>query len=171
MAKEIKVRLDDDEDGSFPAQPTSTSLALNGSLDVTAIIQYSQKIEQIGLGFNKMTAPLFIRDFSVAYDITSNILLEAMRKDLEAGNKLELTESIAYLENATAYLAAKGIKDTAEARKRYVPLDPEVQVAQTEKAKTTAVLAFLKCKLSEFKQAIESTKKIAYGDIYMTQDE
>jgi hypothetical protein len=167
---EIKLRLDEDfADDVFPRQPTDLMVADN--FDITAIIKYSQKIEQIGLGFNKMTAPLYIRDFSVAYDVTSNMFFEAIRKDMEAGNALELAESLAYLENATSYLETKGIKDTAEARKKYVALDIGVQKAATEKAKTAALVAFLKCKLSEFKTAIESVKKIAYGDLYMTQDE
>jgi hypothetical protein len=140
-------------------------------VDVTHIIAYARKIHDIGQGFNKMTAPLYIRDFIIAYDITSNALAKATRKDMEADNTLNTAESIAYLENATAYLTAHDIKDTAEARKRYVALDPGVKTALDAKAKTAAMVSLLKTKLIEFKMAIESVKKIAYGDMYLSPDE
>ena len=140
-------------------------------LDVTKILEYSKKISEIGRGFNKMTAPLYIRDFSIAYDITSNMLFEVIRQNLKADNELQIAESIAYLENAAAYLESKNIKDTAEARKRYVPLDPAVRIAMDVKAESDALCSFLKTKLHEFKTAIESVKKIAYGDQFMSPDE
>ena len=176
MQKDVKLRLDaDDLDGELVQIAVGSIKALpainHTAIDVTEIIEYSNKIKEIGRGFNKMTAPLFIRDFSVAYDITSNLFFEATKKDMKASAALEMAESIAYLENAGDYLKTKGIKDTADARKRYIPLDPGVIQAQDLKAETAAVLAFLKCKLQEFRSAIECVKKIAYGDNFMSPDE
>ena len=152
---DIALRLDEPED----------------HIDVTQIVKYANKINEIGHGFNKMMAPIFLRDFIIAYDITSNALAKATRKDMEADNQLQVAESIAYLENAKAYLDSKDIKDTAEARKRYVPLDPGVASALDTKARTAALVSLLRTKLVEFKMAIESVKKIAYGDMYMSPDE
>ena len=141
------------------------------TIDVTAILSYANKIQEIGQGFNKMTAPIYIRDFSVAYDLTSNALFKATRLDLEAEKELKMAESIAYLENAKAYLDSKGIKDTADARKHYILLDPGVQHAMDRKAQTTALVYLLKTKLQGFKSAMENVKKIAYGDLYLSPDE
>jgi len=140
-------------------------------VDVTRIAQYSKLISQIGQGMNKMKAPLFIRDFSIAYDITSNLLFDVTRRNLRAEHDLEIAESIAYLENARAYLEAHGIKDSADARKRYIPLDPAVIKATSIKNETEALASFLKIKLNEFKMSVEAVKKIAYGDIYLSPDE
>lgn len=175
MARDVKLRLDGDDEQIVAEDKIGAVVPISPvsgiQVDVTKIAEYSRQIAQIGRGFNKMTAPLFIRDFSIAYDITSNLLFEATRKDLEADNKLQLAESMAYLEKAASYLAARDIKDTAEARKRYVPMDADVQNALAVKAETTALVCFLKAKLQEFKMAIESVKKIAYGDMYMSPDE
>jgi len=176
IMSDIKLRLDpDDLDGELVQIKVGAISQLpvlsHTTIDITSILMYSNKIKEIGSGFNKMTAPLFIRDFSIAYDITSNMFFEATKKDMQASNRLEIAESIAYLENAGSYLASKNIKDTAESRKRYIPLDPEVQQAMNLKAETAAVVAFLKCKLQEFKTAIESVKKISYGDQFMSPDE
>ena len=169
MAK-VNIRLDDDGEENTTAGSIVPIGSINGT-DLSRLAEYSNKISTIGRGFNKMHAPMYIQDFSIAYDIASNLLYEATRKDLEADGKLQVAESIAYLENAKGYLDAHDIKDTAEARKRYVPLDPGVQTAAEVKAQTTAVVYFLKTKLVSFKMAIESTKKIAYGDMYLSPDE
>ena len=155
---EVALRLDDP---SILDEPT----------DVTEIVKYSNKIKDIGHGFNKMMAPLYLRDFIIAYDITSTALAKATQKDMEADNQLQVAESIAYLENAKAYLDSKDIKDTAEARKRYVPLDAAVAMALDRKARTTAMVSLFRTKLQEFRFAIESVKKIAYSDQYLSPDE
>lgn len=165
----IALRLDEDMEDSGLHQDLPS--VVNPTIDITTLVEYSKRIKEIGNGFNKMTAPILIRDFSMAYSITSELMYEATKKDIRASNNLELAESIAYLENAGAYLASKDIKDTAEARKKYVPLDKEVRKAAEEKEETAAKLAFLRCKLQEFKMAIESVKKIAWGESFMTPDE
>lgn len=174
MAKPIKLNLGD----VIPMEveePTIGTLTPVGSSNAPTEIQrlaaYANKISTIGRGFNKMHAPIYIQDFSIAYDIAANMMYEAMRKDMQADSALKVAESIAYLENAKEYLIAHDIKDTSEARKQYVPIDPAVQAAADRKAQTTAVVSFLKHQLIQFKMAIESTKKIAYGDMYLSPEE
>jgi hypothetical protein len=173
--KEIKLRLDDESShdaiGSVVRIGSQVPQESGQPFDMTRLVEFSKKISQIGQTFNKSLAPSFIQDFSIAYDIASNMMYEAIKQDLKADSTLKVAESIAYLENAKAFLVARDIKDTSEARKQYVPLDPDVQVASDRKAQTTAMLAFLKSKLTEFKGAIESVKKIAYGDSFMSHDE
>jgi hypothetical protein len=172
--KDIKLRLDAqelDEISNFIATQPRKLPAIPHTIDVTAVARYSKRIAEIGQGFNRNTAPVFIADFSIAYDITSSLYYDALKQDLKAANELDIAESIAYLENAGGYLESHGIKDTADARKRYVPLDEAVRVAADRKAETTALVAFLKSKLLEFKTAIESVKKLAYGDNFVSPDE
>jgi hypothetical protein len=174
--REIKLRLDDtpipeEKIGSVVRVGSPVAPVAGQPIDMTRLVDYSRKISQIGQALNKSLAPIFIQDFSIAYDITSNMLYEAIRQDLTADTKLKVAESIAYLENAKEFLTARDIKDTSEARKQYVPLDPEVQTAAEVKAKTTAMVSFLKSKLTEFKGAIESVKNIAYGDSFMSHEE
>ena len=136
------------------------------SLDLTHVIRYSKKIEDISKGFNTMLAPMYLRDFIMAYDITNTLLSQSIRADLEAAAALKTSESIAYLDNAGPYLSARDIKDTAEARKRYVAVDSDVQHAMQLKAKTEAMVAFLRNKLMEFRLAHDDVKKIAYSNDY-----
>ena len=172
--KEIKLRLDDEPIKKLEEPTIGTLTPIGSSNDPTEIQRlaaYANRIATIGRGFNKMHAPLYIQDFSIAYDIASNMMYEAMCKDMQADSALKVAESIAYLENAKEYLDAHSIKDTSEARKQYVPIDPEVRTAADRKAQTTAVVSFLKHQLIQFKMAIESTKKIAYGDMFMSPEE
>ena len=113
-----------------------------------------------------MLAPMYIRDFIVAFDLTNSLLARAVRTDLRADSFLKQSEAIAYLDRAGPFLKEKGIKDTAEARKRYVPMDPDVLTAHDAKARTAAMLVFLKNKLSEFRYAYDAVKKIAYSNDY-----
>lgn len=174
MARDVKLRLDSDiptcdevQIGAF-LPPVGSS---NAPTEIQRLAAYANKISTIGRGFNKLHAPLYIQDFSIAYDIAANMMYEAMRKDMQADGALKTAESIAYLEKAKAYLDAHSIKDTSEARKQYVPIDPAVQAAMEHKAQTTAAVLFLKHQLIQFKMAIESTKKIAYGDMYLSPEE
>jgi hypothetical protein len=137
------------------------------SLDVSDLVKYSNKIKDIG-SINKMMAPVYLRDFIEAQDLVGNMLAKAIQADGRAKAKLEQAESIAYLDNAAEYLTSKGIKDTSEARKQYVARDQDVLRTSEEKAKTEALVAFLKNKLSVFRQAHDDCKKIAYGDQHMT---
>lgn len=137
----------------------------------TRLAEYSNRIQDIGPGFNPTLAPLYLRDFIMAYDLSGVALAKAMRCDLEADHALDLAEATAYLERAPEYLKARNLKETVETKKYVVDLDPEVQAAKGVKAKTTALVAFYKAKAQGFRMALETLKKIAYGDTFRTPEE
>jgi hypothetical protein len=115
-----------------------------------------------------MMAPVYLRDFILGQDVAATLLAKAVQADNKAKAALEFAESTAYLENAKAYLDARGIKDTSEARKQYVNVDPAVVQAKDQKAMTEAMVVLLKSKLSELRQSHDTLKKITYGDNSMT---
>ena len=100
--------------------------------------------------------------------MAGNLLAKAIQADVRAKAQLEQAESIAYLDNAREYLKEREIKDSSEARKRYVDVDPDVVLAKDNKAKTEALVALLKSKLSVLRQSHDDLKKILYGDQHMT---
>jgi len=140
------------------------------SIDVSKLVEFSRKIKDIG-SLNHMLAPAYLRDFIVAYDYTNSMLSVAVRCDAEASSHLDSVKAIAYLDRAGEYLQNKGIKDSAEARKRYVDIDEEVLKAQEMKAKTTALVVFLKNKLQTYRMAHDDTKKMVYSDSYQSPEE
>lgn len=140
------------------------------SLDVTKLVEYTQKIKDIG-SLNKMMAPIYLRDFILAYDATNSMLTHAIRCDLDAQTALDTARAVAYLDRAGDYLKEKGIKDTSEARKQYVDIDGDVISSANTKAKTQALVSFLKNKMQEFRLAHDDVKKIAYGEQYMSPEE
>ncbi len=139
-------------------------------LDITQLAAYINKIEE-SASVSKMLTPVYLRDFIIGQDVATNLYAKAVKADAKAKAKLEYVESIAYLENAKAYLDAKGIKDTSEARKQYVNIDPAVVEAKDQKAQTEALVILLKGKLSELKQAHDDLKKVTYADVNMTDYE
>lgn len=144
----------------------------NISESMSKLMEYSNKIKDIGPGFNSMAAPLYLRDFIVAYDIAGSALAKAMKCDLEADYALEVAEAIAFLERAPEYLKAHNMKDTVDTKKYVVDLDPDVRAAKEMKAKTVALVTFLKSKMQHFRMALESLKKIAYGgDTFRSPEE
>ena len=136
------------------------------ALDLTMIIKFTKKLEDIGQGFNGMLAPVYLRDFLVAYDCTNILHAKAMKLFANADSALETAEAIAYFENAPEYLESKGVKDTDAARKRYVPLDTGVQQAKDARAKAEAMCSMLRNKMQEFRLAHDDVKKIAYAGDY-----
>lgn len=136
------------------------------SIDITKVVEYTKKIPDISKGFNTMLAPIYLRDFIMAIDVTNSLLARAIRTDLKAASNLKTQESIAYLDNAKEYLDKRGIKDTAEARKRYVAVDPNVIKANELKAQSEALVSFLRNKMFEFRLAHDDVKKIAYANDY-----
>lgn len=136
-------------------------------LDVTQLAEYVNKIQELS-SLNKMMAPVYLQNFIMGQDCATNLLAKAMQADSMAKAKVEQTEAIAYLEKAKQYLDSRGIKDTSEARKQYVNIDSDVLVAKDSKARTEALVVFLKGKLSQLRQAHDDLKKIAYGDQNMT---
>lgn len=139
-------------------------------VDITQLAIYTNKIQELST-VTKLMAPVFLRDFIIGQDIAIALLAKAVHADGKAKAKLEYTQSIAYLENAKAYLESKGIKDTSEARKQYVDIDPAVIDAKDNKARTEALVVLLKGKVSELKQAHDDLKKVTYADMNMTDYE
>ena len=141
------------------------------TIDVSKLIPFTQKIKEIGHGFNPMLAPIYLRDFIVAYDITNVMVATATKADIMAKAALEQAEAIAFLENAGPFIKESGLKDSAEARKKYIALDEGVKKAQETKAKTAAICVFLKNKLQIFRMSHDDVKKMAYTDQYHTDNE
>ena len=137
------------------------------AMDITQLAQYTNKIEELA-SVSKMLAPVFLRDFIICQDVAIKLLAIANQADCKAKAKLEYTQSIAYLENAKPYLESKGIKDTSEARKQYVDIDPEVISAKDHKAMTEAMVILLKGKVNELRMAHDDLKKITYTDSQMS---
>ncbi|MEM4726060.1 MAG: hypothetical protein QXG63_03900 [Nitrososphaerales archaeon] len=137
------------------------------SLDVTELATYLDKVKDIA-SINKMMGAVYLRDFIQGQDIAGALLAKAVQADIKAKARLEQAEAIAYLDRASDYLREKNIKDSSEARKRYVDIDPDVIAAKDEKAKTEALVALLKNKLSILRQSHDDLKKILYGDQHMT---
>lgn len=131
-------------------------------IDLTKIAAYTNKINDIGKGFNTMLAPIYMRDFIMAYDLANLAYSRIIQCDIEVDTLVNMAEAIAYLDNAAKHLKDRNIKDTAEARKRYVFVDQGVVAATNLKAKTSALASFLKNKLIEFRCAHDDVKKIAY---------
>jgi hypothetical protein len=140
------------------------------AIDVTKIAEYSRKLKDIG-SITKMMAPMYLRDFILAYDATNTLYASAIRCDIMAATAFDTAKSIAYLDNARAYLEARNIKDTAEARKQYVDVDADVIAAADTKAKTAALVQLLRNKLQEFRMAHDDVKKMTYGDGYSSPEE
>jgi len=139
-------------------------------IDVTRLVEFTRKIKDIG-GLNHMLAPQYLRDFILAYDHTNSMLSLAVRYDSEAGSHLDTAKAIAFLDRAGDYLKERDIKDSAESRKRYIDMDVDVKRAANIKAKTTALVVFLKNKLQAFRMSHDDVKKMVYTDSYQTPEE
>ncbi len=137
------------------------------TIDVTQLAVYLGKVKEIA-SINKMMGATYLRDFIEGQDIAGALLARAIREDAKAKARLEQAEAIAYLDHAADYLKAKGIKDSSEARKRYVDVDENVVAAKDKKAQTEALVSLMKSKQSVLRQAHDDLKKILYGDTHMT---
>jgi hypothetical protein len=136
-------------------------------IDVTQLAVYLGKVKELA-SINKMMGATYLRDFIEGQDVAGQLLAKAVQADIRAKARLEQAEAIAYLDHASDYLKAKGIKDSSEARKRYVDVDEAVIEAKETKAKTEALVSLMKNKLSVLRQAHDDLKKILYGDQHMT---
>lgn len=141
------------------------------NLDMTRVVEYTHKIQDISKGFNTSLAPIYLRDFILAIDVTNGLLASAIRTHARAEAYAKQMEAIAFMDNAKVEIEQRGLRDSAEARKRYVPMDPAVIEAHEAKAKTEAMVVFLKNKLQEFRLAHDDVKKIAYSNEYNTEYE
>ena len=136
------------------------------SLRLDRLAEFTKKIEDISKGFNTMLAPVYLRDFIMAYDFTNTMYASSVRMFGIAEAEKKTAEAIAYFENAPDYLESKGVKDTDAARKRYVDMDPAVVHANKVKAQAESMMIFLRNKLQEFRLAHDDVKKIAYSNEY-----
>ena len=137
------------------------------TVDVTKLVEYTKLISDIG-SLNKMMAPNYLRDFINAMDATSAILSRVIKANLDAISNLKRTEAIAYLDKAGDYLTDRGIKDTAESRKRYVDVDADVVEAREKAAAIEAMVVFLKNKYQAFRCAHDDVKKISFNEVQGT---
>lgn len=137
------------------------------SIDISALATYLDKVKEIP-SINKMIAGVYLRDFIIGQDVAGQLLAKAVQADIKAKARLEQAEAIAYLDKATDYLKEKNIKDSSEARKRYIDIDDDVLAAKDNKAKTEAIVALLKNKLNILRQSHDDLKKLTYGDSHMT---
>lgn len=140
------------------------------TIDVTQLAVYLGKVKEIA-SINKMMGATYLRDFIEGQDVAGQLLARAVQADIKAKARLEQAEAIAYLDHASDYLVSKNIKDSSEARKRYIDIDEGVIAAKDNKAKTEALVSLLKNKLSVLRQAHDDLKKILYGDQHMTSYE
>jgi hypothetical protein len=135
--------------------------------EVAHLAKYLDKVSEIA-SVNKVMGAVYLRDFIEGQDVAGQLVSKAIHADLRAKAKVDYAKSVAYLDRAADYLAAHKVKDTAEARKMYVDLDPDVQIALENKAKTEALTHLMKNKLSILRQAHDDLKKILYGDQHLT---
>jgi hypothetical protein len=133
------------------------------TIDIGRLTSYLSKVKEIA-SINKMMGATYLRDFIEGQDVAGQLVAKAVQEDIKAKAKLEQAEAIAYLDYASDYLKSKGIKDSSEARKRYVDIDDNVIAAKEHKAKTEALVSLMKNKLSVLRQAHDDLKKILYGD-------
>jgi hypothetical protein len=138
------------------------------SIDIGALASYLDKVKEIA-SVNKMMGAVYLRDFIQGQDVAGALLAKAVQADIRAKARLEQAEAIAYLDNAADYLQSKNIKDSSEARKRYVDIDSDVVAAKDDKARTEALVSLLKNKVSILRMAHDDLKKILYGDQQMSQ--
>lgn len=138
------------------------------TVDITRLATYLSKVKEIA-SINKMMGATYLRDFIEGQDVAGQLLAKAVQEDIKAKAKLEQAEAIAYLDYASDYLKSKNIKDSSEARKRYVDIDDGVIAAKEHKAKTEALVSLMKNKLSVLRQSHDDLKKILYGDSNGTQ--
>lgn len=145
----------------------STALA---TIDVTNLVEYVKEAENIST-VSKMHAPMHLQKLIKGMDCAAELLADAVRADIKAKARLDMAESIAFLQNASAYLVGRNLKDTAEARKMYISIDPDVVAASDVKAQTEALVTLLKNKLITIKTAHDDLKKFHWGDNNMTNYE
>lgn len=140
------------------------------TIDITQLSIYLKKANEIA-SVSKMMGGVVLQDLIKGQDIAGVLLAKAVQADIKAKARLEQAEAIAYLDKASDYLKERNLKDSSEARKRYVDIDPDVITAKDNKAKTEALVALMKNKLSILRQAHDDLKKILYGDQHMTNYE
>jgi hypothetical protein len=137
------------------------------SIDLNRIAGFTRKLSDIGQGFNKMMAPVYLREFIIAYDVSSVMHAKAVQAELNAKSAVDTAEAIAYLDRAPDFFKKRDEKPTVESRKAYVALDPDVQRAKDVYARAQAMALLMRNKVQEFRFAIDAVRKLS-EDGYMT---
>lgn len=140
------------------------------SVDIKELVRYDRKISEIS-SFSVVMASHYLKDFIEAIDVTNKMLSVALMVQNKSKALLDEAKSIAYLDNATSFLASRQMKDTVDARKAYVDRDPDVIRAKDIHARSEAYVTMLNNKLWAFRYAHDDVKKIAYGDQKLTNFE
>lgn len=131
------------------------------SMDLTKLSTFVAKLNTIHEAYDKNLAPTMMRNFILAQDVTTVMLAKATQVEMLAKSAVDTAEAIALLDKADTYFEAKGQKPTADLRKAYITLDPEVIQAKDIHAKATAILVLLKNRVYEFKSAFEAVRQIS----------
>ena len=134
------------------------------------MLEIANKIENIAQHSNPLTAPMLIRDFVVGLDIANDLLADAIKADLRAHASLKQAEAEAYFDRAPVYLKQKGVKESSEAKKTYIPIDPMVMANADRKAQTESLVTFLKNKLQILRCAHDDVKRMAYASEYTSSN-
>jgi hypothetical protein len=130
------------------------------SIEIQRIVEYTRKLKDIGDGFNKMMAPIYARDFIIAYDVSSTMLARALQAEMQVRSALEEAEAIAFLDRAPDFFNQRQEKPTVESKKAFVALDKDVKEAKELLSRAVAVVCLLKSKVNEFKEAISLVKTL-----------
>lgn len=131
------------------------------AIDLNRIAAFTRKLSDIGQGFNKMMAPVYLREFIIAYDVSSVMHAKAVQAELNAKSALDTAEAIAYLDRAPDFFKKRDEKPTVESRKAYVALDPDVQRAKDVHARAQALSLLMRNKVQEFRFAIDAVRKLS----------
>jgi hypothetical protein len=140
------------------------------AIDIQRVAVYTRKLADIADSFNKMLAPMYARDFIIAYDVSSTMLAKALQAELQAKSAVEEAEAIAFLDKAPDFFKERDEKATVEAKKAYVALDPDVKAAKEVYARSVAIVCLMKSKVIEFREAISLVKALQ-SDGYLSKYE
>ena len=114
--------------------------------------RYLKKLGEVR-NITQMTVDSYLTDFLVAQDVTSNAIAQSIYFESKAKALLDEMRSIAFFERAENYLKSKGLKISAEARKQYIDIDPDVVAAKDVYARSLATAELFKNRLWAFKYA------------------
>ena len=137
------------------------------AIDMSRLNDYVRKLSTIEEASNTNLAPTMMRDFIMAQDLSSVMLARAIQAEMMAKAAVETAEAIALLDKSEDFFKKREQKPTADLRKAYVVLDPDVVAARDLHAKAVAIVSILKNRVYEFKSALDSVRQI-YRDTKQT---
>ena len=151
--------------GLVPLEEVESKLS---AIDMSKLNDYVRKLSTIEEASNTNLAPTMMRDFIMAQDLASVMLARATQAEMMAKAAVETAEAIALLDKSDDFFKQRDQKPTADLRKAYVALDPDVAAAKDLHAKSVAMVTILKSRVYEFKSALDSVRQI-YKDTKQTQ--